>query len=269
MINRNTLSVPRAVLERWSRGWILRRRLPTRFGSRPIWVTPDARLRFLKWGEAAFDQELLGYVESFVKPGNTVWDIGANVGEFTIAAAHRAVNGRVLAVEADPVLAGLLQRSLNESRNSDLSVDLLCAAVADHGGIGRFRIAARGRAANALEGLEGSTQMGGARLCAFVALVTLDDLLVQSGDPAVVKIDVEGAEMLVLQGGKALLTKVRPLLVVEVSSTNRTAVAAQLQRADYALFDAETSISAGEIDVCAFNTLAVPREKLAVLFSSA
>lgn len=41
----------------------MRRYLPARFGSRPIWVTPDARLRFLKWGEAAFDQELLGYVD--------------------------------------------------------------------------------------------------------------------------------------------------------------------------------------------------------------
>ena len=219
----------------------------------------------MKWGEAAFDQELLGYVDSFVKPGDIVWDIGANVGEFTIAAAHRAGGGRVLAVEADPVLAGLLQRSLSEVQNSDLLVDVLCAAVADHGGIGHFRIAARGRAANALEGMEGSTQMGGTRLHALVALVTLDDLLAQSGSPAVVKIDVEGAEGLVLQGGMVLLAKARPVLIVEVSSSDHVEVTARLQQANYALFDAANGISVGEIGLCAFNTLAVPREKLGMI----
>jgi FkbM family methyltransferase len=253
----------RVALERWSRGWIVRRRLPGRFGSRPIWVTPDARLRFLKWGEAAFDQALLGYGESFTRPGDTVWDIGANVGEFAIAAAHRVgEKGRVLAVEADPMLAGLLQRSLCEVQNRDLRADLLCAAVADHSGIGHFRIAARGRAANALAGVEASTQMGGARLHALVALVTLDLLLAEFGPPVVVKIDVEGAEGLVLQGATTLLTEARPVLIIEVSGGNRAAVSAQLQQADYALFDATTETMVEEIPLCVFNTLAVPREKL-------
>jgi FkbM family methyltransferase len=52
-----------------------------------------------------------------VGPGNTVWDIGANLGLFGFAAAVAAgPSGRVLAVEPDTALAGLLRRSAAVNR---------------------------------------------------------------------------------------------------------------------------------------------------------
>src|SRR5258708_2301644 len=104
----------RRLLEMVGRGRAFRRRLPRQFGRRPIWVTPDSRLRYLRPGSAGFDLELLGYIERYVNEGDVVWDIGANLGEFTIGAAHRVgSSGSVLAIEPDCTLAALLLRSLS------------------------------------------------------------------------------------------------------------------------------------------------------------
>jgi FkbM family methyltransferase len=253
----------RRFLEKLGRGRAFRRRLPRQFGSRPIWVTPDARLRYLRPGSAGFDLELLGYAERYVQEGSVVWDVGANVGEFTIGAAHRAgSSGSVLAIEPDCLLAGLLQRSLSEDENENLPVRVLCAAAADRVGIGTLQVAARGRAANALSEVTASTQMGGVRMESLVALVSMDSLLEHSPPPSFVKIDVEGAEQLVFAGARRLVEKIRPTIVVEVSSINEAMIRGMLAAADYALFDAATGPGGRELDRCVFNTLAVPRERL-------
>ena len=51
-----------------------------------------------------------------------------------------------------------------------------------------------------------------------VPAVTIDDLVTEAGTPSVslVKIDVQGAELLVLEGAKRTLDKMRPVLFVEV-----------------------------------------------------
>jgi hypothetical protein len=45
-------------------------------------------LRYLRPGGTAFDRELLQFVRHFTSPGQIVLDVGANVGEFAIAACH-------------------------------------------------------------------------------------------------------------------------------------------------------------------------------------
>ena len=102
--------------------------------------------------------------------------------------------------------------------------------------------------------------MGGVRERVVVPTLTLDTLLEHFDAPSVVKIDVEGAEHLVLQGAAGLLRDVRPALIVEVGSEAREAATRVLREAGYTLFDGD--LPAGErqeIPACAFNTLAVPR----------
>ncbi|BCX19561.1 MAG: hypothetical protein KatS3mg117_3243 [Geminicoccaceae bacterium] len=134
--------------------------------------------------------------------------------------------------------------------------------------VARFAIAARGRAANALSGY-GSSQMGGVREELLVPTATLDQLLEAAFPPDLVKIDVEGAELLVLDGAERLLREVRPTLLVEVAAENAEAATERFRRAGYRLHDAaEPEKGFPEIDRCTWDTLAVPAERPAPIVAS-
>lgn len=235
----------RRLVEVASRGVVLRRRLPARFGSTTLYVSPECGLRYWRLDLGKIDPVLLELVERCVRPGDVVWDVGANVGLFAFAAAHRAA--RVLALEPDPWLAGLLERTAEYFPN----VSVIRAAVADYCGQGALHIARRARGSNFLLG-QGSSQSGGTRCLAEVRVLTLDSL--DEAPPNVLKIDVEGGELAVLQGATRLLAESVPTLICEVAKENASAVTARLR--DYTLFDAE---SGTRVNTAVWNTVAVPK----------
>lgn len=250
----------RTLAERVSRGVVLRRRLPKRFGSIPIYVTPDAGLRFWRSNLEVADAELFNWASEFVSAGDVVWDIGANVGLFSFASAARAGSGgRVYAVEADLWLATLLRRSAALPTRGRAAVEVLPVAVSDKLDLARFGIAARGRCANFLEHAGGTTQSGGTRESGWVPTVTLDWLLERIAPPAIVKIDVEGAEYLALKGAERLLSDIRPVVICEVlHQQNR--VKELFDRNRYALFNAGAPPAKRKpVHDLPFNVLAMPR----------
>jgi FkbM family methyltransferase len=250
----------RALLERLSRDRVVRRRLPPEHGGAALFVSPDAALKLWRRDLAQADPLLLGLAAELVRPGQVVWDIGANVGLFAFAAAHRAgPTGHVIAVEADDWLAALLRRSASTAGPAYAPVDVLAAAVSDRTGVADLRIAERGRAGNYLGTVPGSTQTGGHRETRKVVTVTLDSLLDAFPPPHLVKIDVEGAEALCLRGAEHLLATVRPVLICEVTADNTTEVGDRLRSHGYTLFDAaEPPGSRPPLAAPVWNTLATP-----------
>ena len=252
----------RPLLERASRGRVLRRRLPPELGAQPLYVTPDAALSFWLPGVARTDPLLLRLAGELVAPGATVWDVGANVGLFAFAAAFLAGrSGEVVAVEPDDWLAGLLRRSAAEQLPDRAPVHVLAAAVSDRTGVAELCIARRGRAASYLAEVQGSSQAGGTREARPVRTVTLDGLLDSFRPPVLVKIDVEGAEVRCLDGAGRLLGEVRPVLVCEVAGGNAGPVAEILGRHRYSILDAAAAPAARQpLTGAPWNTLAVPAE---------
>ncbi len=250
----------RRVLERVSRNVVLKRRLPGPLGGHPLYVTPGAGLRYWRPSLDAIDPPLLSGAALCVKPGDVVWDIGANVGLFSFAAAGLAgASGRVLAVEADTQLVDLLRRSAALDAPGCAPVDTLCVAVSGEVGLARFHVAERSRATNHLEG-GGSTQTGGTRHSYPVVTVTLDWLLEMQGAPNVVKIDVEGLERRLLEGASQLLERVRPRLMIEVSSEHCDFVSELLRSHAYTLYDLDDPRADRPATVRATaNTLALPQ----------
>jgi FkbM family methyltransferase len=143
--------------------------------------------------------------ERLVGPGMVVYDIGANVGYFSLLASVLAgPEGQVVAFEPLPRNIRYLQQHLQINHLEN--VRIIEAAVADHDGQAAFNLgpsSAMGYLAS-----DGDVK---------VQMVSLDTLLAegQLDPPDVIKLDVEGAEYEALRGGRDLLEAHRPLLFLD------------------------------------------------------
>jgi FkbM family methyltransferase len=255
----------RRLAELMSRGIVWRRRLPREFQKLPLYVSPEASLRYWRPNLATVDPMLFDMAREMVKVGHVVWDVGANVGLFSFCASALAgPSGSVLAIEPDFWLAHLLTcsaRGLSRSHCGTVApVAVVCGAVADHTGISKFQIAERGRAANHLAEIQGSSQVGGNRYLQQTITVSLDFLLEHFPPPSVLKIDAEAAEVRILQGSQKLLSTARPIIWCEVSPENSEAVANLLHEHGYEIYaaalrpDERTALHRAS-----WNTLAIPQ----------
>lgn len=131
--------------------------------------------------------------------GGTFVDVGANWGYFTLVAAHAVgAGGRVLALEPDPRMAAEVRG--NVARNGIAHVTVLETAASDGAGeavLAGYAEADRNRGVSSLV----AAPAGDAPSFA-VRTASLDDVLDAHGihRADLVKIDVEGAEELVLRG---------------------------------------------------------------------
>jgi FkbM family methyltransferase len=237
MSGRHPVMLLRSALEQTTHRIVVRRRLPAPFAAARVYVCSEGGLRYLGRSMARVDPALLRLVAETIRRGDTVWDIGANLGLFSFAAAVAASpSGRVLAVEPDTVLVGLLRRSA-VGNHSHAPVDVLPAAVSDRESLARFHIARRSRSTNYLDGF-GSSQTGGVRSTQLVPAVTLDWLATQFPPPDVIKIDVEEAEAAVLAGGSRVLGLARTV-ICEVAARNSAAVRDLLIMYGYTMYDGD------------------------------
>lgn len=235
---------------------MLTRHLPADFGGNRFLVSPDAQLSFWK---PRIDSDLFNFAREYVSPGAVVWDVGANVGLFTFAAAQRAgSSGQVISIEPDTWLTGLLRRSAAMQPKTSASIQILPAAVSDTNKIAEFYIASRGRASNYLHEAGGASQTGGIRVRNHIVTVSLDWLLDQGQPPNVVKIDVEGAEVGALTGAKRVLRDARPVILCEVYREHSPAVTRLFREHSYELYDWETPDRRSVAEAC-YSTLALPR----------
>jgi FkbM family methyltransferase len=212
---------------------ILTKTLPSSFHNRRVLVSTKAYRRYYLHSLSSIHADLFKSVEDWIRPGDTVWDVGANCGIFTYAAAVLAgAKGRVIAIEADVQCASLIDRSRNYRLADEAPVVLCPFAVSQTNGIVQFQLSAYRSAANSLSGF-GRFEAGGSVL--EVPVFSLDNLRDGLPDPTVIKIDVEGAEALVLRGCRETLLQARPVLICECTGGETgTAIEQLLREAGYA-----------------------------------
>jgi FkbM family methyltransferase len=158
-----------------------------------------------------YERPLQAYMRDNIRAGDVFFDVGAHVGFFSVCAA--ALGARVVAVEPD---AGNAERLRENARLNGRDITVVEAAVWGESGTVRL---VRGPSAK-----EHVTAPGDG-----VPSVTVDDLAARHGAPAMIKIDVEGAEARVLDGACSVLQESRPVVVCELhGDEQRTHVAALL-----------------------------------------
>ncbi len=149
-----------------------------------------------------YELEMLEDIQAHVSAGDLVLDIGANIGNHTLYLA--AIAGcKVTSFEPSAALIEALSRSLEINQLSEL-VTLMPYGVGHTAGKGHFSKLME-------ENLGGqSIEVGDGE----IRIVALDEL--EFDDPVkLIKIDVEGMELPVLEGAARLIAKDRPLIYVE------------------------------------------------------
>jgi FkbM family methyltransferase len=245
----------------------LKRRLPKEVGGGELFASASGGgMKYLFRRSKNLDAKLLNIATLLVREHSTVWDVGANVGLFSVSAAGIAgPSGSVFAIEADINMAQLLLRTSRLKANQRLApISVIPVAISNQTAILKFNIARRSRASNSLEGY-GASQMGGVVDRRLVPALSLDELRLSLPAPLVLKVDVEGAELAVFAGAENVLTKDRPFIYCEVGSEHSEDVMRHLKRVDYMVFDGATvdrTFSSPEPLSAPWDTLAIPREKL-------
>lgn len=253
----------RRFIERCSRNVVLEKRLPSRLGARPLFISPGASLRYWRGLDQPAFEDVYDFAGFHVKPGHRVWDVGSNMGLFAFAAAGRAgSNGHVLCIEPDPWSVRLLKRSGRLPFKNDAEVDVLPAALGERASIEWLHVPERGRAGSHLAsagGGSGPVITGGVRERHLTPVLTLDLLASAMSPPDVLKIDVDGSELAVLRGGQTLLKTKPPVILIEVFERNADAVTSLLHGLGYGLFTYENGESGKQpVTRTSYNTLALP-----------
>lgn len=149
-------------------------------------------------------------------PGGLFLDIGANIGTMTLYAMRSGRFSGAIALEPEPKNYAILVRNVALNGLS-VEVETIAAAAGAEAGEAPLNLAARNRGAHSLAPLLRATETGET---IDVPVMTADQALARSRahqPVTLVKIDVEGHELAVLEGMTGLLGRGVPLMI-EVTS---------------------------------------------------
>jgi FkbM family methyltransferase len=150
-------------------------------------------------------------IASLIEPGDTVIDIGANAGFFTLLAATRVgESGRVLAFEPIPAVRAALETNIRI--NGAHWVTLHGVALSNVPGTLTMYEGPRNH-----RGLSSLRPLDQAAATHIVEVKPLDEWLPMLGRVTLIKLDVEGAEQHVVEGMGGLISRDMPYVVVEVT----------------------------------------------------
>jgi FkbM family methyltransferase len=161
-------------------------------------------------GEPAVQQALVVHL----RPGMTFYDLGANIGYYSLIAAHLVgPSGTVVSFEADPEIASRLRENLVYNKFSHATVEQ--KAVWSEPTTVSFTRVDRNTSPDRGLGYVSTLASPSANTISVEA-VSLDQFVLSHPAPDFLKCDVEGAEVAVFQGAVRLLREKRPILLVEL-----------------------------------------------------
>jgi FkbM family methyltransferase len=178
-----------------------------------------------------------------INPGDTVFDVGANVGYVTVLAAVAAgPSGRVLSFEPHPELFAVLEQNVSAGRGgrSMAMTELHRAALGQDSGTAELWIPPQFAANDGISRIVANPSPGAMTI--RVDVRTIDEVL---GDRsvAVLKLDVEGSELQVLRGAtRALESRRIRHIIFEEYKTNGSDVVRMLEDLGFHVFSIGRSL---------------------------
>jgi FkbM family methyltransferase len=184
--------------------------LPKVLWGKPIWT------HLQLWNQVVREHTVLRWITDYLKPGDVFFDVGAHHGWMSMVAARRTGrNGRVVAFEPSPPSVDFLRYHKRVNRLTQMEIVPKAVTRAD-AAMTPFTLVGDGAAVmNSLVEIEEVKNNPRGSTVIHVEAVTLDSYSQQTGlVPAMIKIDVEGAELWVCEGARRLLAENRPTLII-------------------------------------------------------
>ncbi|MDI6770257.1 MAG: FkbM family methyltransferase [Anaerolineales bacterium] len=172
-----------------------------------------------------YEPELQATLRALVKPGMVAYDVGANIGYVTLLLARAvAETGRVCAFEALPSNVERLRANIGLN-GMKARVMVVAGAVTAGQGPLRFLVHTSG-------GMGKAAGSAGRRADDYLSEITvtgisLDEFVYTQGNPPpqVIKMDIEGGEVMALPGMRRLLVEARPRMLLELHGPESTRLA--------------------------------------------
>lgn len=197
--------------------WKLRRRTVRSRGLRFTLQCDNWITRYRCRSYNCKEPETLDWIDHDVHDGDVLFDVGANIGVYTVYAALRHPNLRVIAFEPEYANLHLLRDNVIHNHLSD-RVMIYGLALSNHSGLSMLHIQDHTPgAALSTESVQSITAtLSGNPVIAREGIYALrmDEFCQQAGvTPNAVKLDVDGTEAAVLAGGADVMKKVRTVLL--------------------------------------------------------
>ena len=147
-----------------------------------------------------YEPEETRLIQSLVRPGAAILDLGANIGYYTLLLARAAgPDGKVFAFEPHPVLFELLEKNIK--LNGYKNVVLFPNAVSDHPGKLKLFV-------DNFYNLDHRIYPSETHTTGIdIEAVTVDSLLAKVPGIDLIKMDIQGAELLALRGMQQLIRR--------------------------------------------------------------
>jgi len=163
------------------------------------------------------EPHVMEVIRTGLRIGDVCLDVGANIGYFSMMMAKTVGStGRVIAFEPVPDTFDVLKMNSALAAEQGLNIDAQQAAISSHGG--ELAIDRREHSTlNQVRALSGDVSDGENVVSCFTLTQVLEDAGL-TGQLALVKVDVEGHELAVLQGGLSVLMAGRvSQMIIEVT----------------------------------------------------
>jgi FkbM family methyltransferase len=165
--------------------------------------------------EGAGEPEMQDALRKHLRPGMSFYDLGANIGFFTVLAARLVgPQGRVVSFEADPENALRLRENIERNNFSNVTVEQKAVWSAP----GTVTFVRADSCVSPDRGLGHISPNTSASDSILVTAVSLDTYTRTIQAPDFLKCDVEGAELEVFAGARQLLADKRPGILCEMHS---------------------------------------------------
>jgi FkbM family methyltransferase len=167
------------------------------------------------WVLGVYEPHVVRALRKYLRRGDCCMDVGANLGYFTSVMANLVgKKGEVIAFEPLPANIKVLGENVLLEGLANVRIEPKAVGNA----IGTASLLIQGDTDfTGTASLAEVYDWGGERTNIEVPVVTLDSYITGNrSSPSLLKMDVEGAELMALQGAHTLLSKHRPILLIEI-----------------------------------------------------